>query len=193
MLRWRLRNKQNKTKLHSNVNIDLIEVGKYSYGPLNILSDSDLSKLYIGNFCSIGPESLFVLNSEHSLYTFSTFPFKTLVLNEPCSEAETKGDIVIEDDVWIGTRAIILSGVHIGKGAVVAAGAIVTKDVPAFAVVGGSPAIVKKYRFTEDIIEKLKRIDYSAIDTEFIKKNVDSLSNVISSTDDLKFLDTLGS
>ena len=73
---------------------------------------------------------------------------------------------MLEDDVWIGNNAMILSGVTIGQGAVVAGGAVVTKDVEPYAIVAGNPAKVIKYRFEPEIIEKLKRIDYSKLTKE---------------------------
>jgi serine acetyltransferase len=69
-----------------------------------------------------------------------------------------KGDIIIENDVWIGATATIMSGVKISNGAVIGAGSVVTKDVPPYAIVAGNPAKVVKYRFTEEQIEKLLSI-----------------------------------
>jgi acetyltransferase-like isoleucine patch superfamily enzyme len=69
--------------------------------------------------------------------------------------------VIIEDDVWVGTRAIILHGVHIGRGAVVAAGAVVTKDVPPYAIVGGVPARIIRYRWDVDTIIEHEKSLYS--------------------------------
>ena len=175
MLRWRLRNRHNHTMLHSNVSLELLSVGRGTYGALNILSDHELSHLTIGSYCSIGPDTLFVLNSEHRLHCLSTYPFKELELKKEEREAQSKGDIIIDDDVWIGTRAIIMSGVHVGQGAVIAAGACVTKSIPPYAVVGGVPARVIKYRFSDEIIEELLKVDYSRIDDRFVKDNIEAL------------------
>ncbi len=71
-----------------------------------------------------------------------------------------KGDIIIENDVWIGAKATVMSGVTIHNGAVVAAGSVVTKDVPPYAIVAGNPAKVVKYRFTEEQIKKLLQISW---------------------------------
>ena len=73
---------------------------------------------------------------------------------------------MLEDDVWIGNNAMILSGVTIGQGAVVAGGAVVTKDVEPYAIVAGNPAKVIKYRFEPEIIEKLKEFDFSKLTKE---------------------------
>ena len=186
MIKWRRNNRHNKTKLHSNIDMKLINVGNYSYGPLNILSDNPVAKLRIGSFCSIGPETLFVLNSEHNIKRFTSYPIYSMILNKG-SEAESKGDIIVEDDVWIGTRATIMSGVHIGKGAVIAACAVVTKDVPPYAIVGGVPAHIIKYRFSEEIITKLCSIDFSQMDEKFILAHYDSFSKDINSVEDLRF------
>lgn len=83
----------------------------------------------------------------------STYPFKRKLFHGG-EEAVSKGDIIVGDDVWVGYGATILSGVHIGQGAVIAAGAVVNKDVPPYAIVGGIPAKVIKYRFSESVCKK---------------------------------------
>lgn len=98
---------------------------------------SSAHNLQIGNFVSIAQEVIFLLDAEHYVKHLSTFPFKVKYLNNAKEEAFGKGDIIIDDDVWLGYRSTIMSGVHIGQGAVIAAGAIVTKDVPPFSIVGG--------------------------------------------------------
>jgi acetyltransferase-like isoleucine patch superfamily enzyme len=88
----------------------------------------------------------------------------------------SKGIIEIGNDVWIGTSAIILSGVKIGHGAVVAAGSIVTKSVPPYAIVGGNPAKIIKYRLSEEKIEELLEMKWWDWSEEKIKKNIDFFS-----------------
>lgn len=170
--KWKKLNKHNSTSLSSLANIDLISVGSKTYGDLNVNSSNNQSKLYIGNYCSIASEVLFLLNSEHPLNNISTYPFKVKVLSEP-SESLSKGDIVVGDDVWIGCRATILSGVHIGQGAVVAAGSVVTKDVPPYSIVGGTPAKVIRYRFSEEIINYLLTLDYNQLTDTLVRENVE--------------------
>ena len=82
---------------------------------------------------------------------------------------------MVDNDVWIGYGATILSGVHIGQGAVIAAGAVVTKDVPPYAIVGGVPAKVIKYRFEESTIKDLLMIDYTKLTKEMIEQHVNNL------------------
>lgn len=155
--------------------LDIVKAGKWSYGELNVVAFSNKSKLVIGNCVSIAQNVSFVLDGEHYLNHISTFPFKVKVLKNSESESFSKGDIIVDDDVWVGYGATIMSGVHIGQGAVVAAGAVVTKDVPPYAIVGGVPAKVIKYRFEPEMIEELLKIDYSKLTKEEIEKHIDDL------------------
>lgn len=156
--------------------IDVVEPGKYSYGELNIVTFDSKTKLKIGNFVSIAQNVFFLLDVEHHIDHISTFPWKVKMLGDTVPETFSKGDIVIDDDVWIGYGAIIMSGVHIGQGAVIAAGAVVVKDVPSYAVVGGVPAKVIKYRFSQDKINTIKEsIDYSVISEKWVEENLRNL------------------
>lgn len=164
--KWRARNKHNFTTLSFCSDMNRIVVGNNSYGHINAaLCSPTNEKLYIGNYCSIGSNVEFIVASEHDYKNLSTYPFKVLFGGEQY-EALSKGDIVLEDDVWIGNNAMILSGVTIGQGAVVAGGAVVTKDVEPYAIVAGNPAKVIKYRFEPEIIEKLKGFDFSKLTKE---------------------------
>ncbi len=98
------------------------------------------------------------------------------------------GGIVVEDDVWIGFGATILSGVHIGQGAVVAAGALVTKDVPPYAIVGGVPAKLIKYRFEQELVRELVDIDYSRLDKQDVREHLDELYSELREKDQLGWL-----
>lgn len=89
-----------------------------------------------------------------------------------------KISVIIGNDVWIGARATILEGVKIGDGAVVAAGAVVTKDVPPYAVVGGVPAKIIKYRFTEEEIEKLLEIKWWKKNESWLKEHAEEFSDI---------------
>ncbi len=172
--KWRSANAHNHTYVKSVFNMDLVSVGKMTYGQINVFQSNTYSCLHIGNFCSIADEVRFLVSADHDPTRISTYPFKAMCLTGEL-EATSKGNIIVEDDVWIGIRAIILSGVRIGQGAIVAAGAVVTKDVPPYAVVGGVPAKVIRYRFPSEIIEELMKVDYSKLDKELVQNHVDDL------------------
>lgn len=176
--KWRKLNRHNSTYPLDLFPISVASVGRFTYGGLRVLAFGEEHKVTIGDFCSIGPNVLFLLKADHPINNLSTFPFKVKVLGE-AYEATSKGDIILEDDVWIGANATILSGVTIGKGAVVAAGAVVTESIPPYAIVGGVPAKVIKYRFSNEIIETLKEFDYSKIGYEQIKDNIDLLYTAV--------------
>lgn len=176
-LKWRMKNRENYTIPGSVFPPHLVEVGDGTYGTLNVVSAGFDEKLQIGCFCSIAPEVVFILNNEHRTDAFSTYPFKAQMLGQKEPEAFSKGGITVNDDVWIGYRATILDGVKIGQGAVVAAGAVVAKDVPPYAIVGGNPAKIIRMRFDDAMIEKLKRIDFSKIDRGFVEAHSDELDD----------------
>lgn len=188
---WRKFNAHNDTQNANGFDISYVQVGIGSYGPLNVEMNSDAPvKLRIGNYVSIGPDVRFILASEHPYTGFSTYPFKVKFgLQE--REAQSKGDIVVADDVWIGLGAIICSGVHIGQGAIIAAGSVVTKDVEPYAIVGGNPAQLIKYRFEPEIREKLLRVDFSKLDKAQICKYIDLVYTPLTTENVDKILHTL--
>lgn len=172
---WIKRNPNSDIIPNSVIPFELVEVGKASYGELNIITFGRDTKLLIGNYVSIANEVTFLLDVEHYIDHISTYPFKVKILKSQEYEAFSKGNIVIEDDAWIGYRSTIMSGVKIGKGAVVAAGSVVTKDVPPYSIVGGVPAKVIKYRFTEEIINELNNLNYKKLCEEQINSNISKL------------------
>ncbi len=119
-------------------------------------------KLVIGKFCSIACGTRFLFNcANHTLNSLSTYTFPlfyeewNLEKSNVVSAWDNKGDIIIGDDVWIGYEAVIMSGVHVGNGAIIAARAVVTKDVPPYTIVGGTPAREIRKRFDTDVIKRL--------------------------------------
>jgi len=149
-------------------------VGRYSYGDLNIITyGSKDESLEIGEFVSIAGGVVFHMGGAHPLDTLSTFPFDVPVWGLP-SDPRTnlsKGPIIVHDDVWIGSCALILSNVEIGQGAVIGAGSVVAKSIPPYAVAVGNPARVIKYRFPPEIIEILcKRLNYKMLTVDIIRK-----------------------
>lgn len=157
-----------------------IPVGKYTYGYEHLYRDS-VKK--IRAFCSIAEGQLLVAN-DHRLDWITTSPIAALkefsfveknYMNNYISASDR--EIIIGNDVWIGARCIIFEGVTIGDGAVVAAGSVITKDVPPYAVIGGVNRILK-YRFSKDIIEKLLKIQWWNWDDEKIRENVVLMQDV---------------
>ena len=119
-------------------------------------------KLIIGKFCSIACGTKFLFNcANHTLKSLSTYTFPLfyeeweLEKSNITTAWDNKGDIVIGNDVWIGYKAVIMAGVHIGDGAIIAARAVVTKDVPPYTIVGGTPAKEIRKRFDAEVIEQL--------------------------------------
>lgn len=173
--RWRKKNSHNYTTIANLFNQDLVQVGQWTYGELNVKHyGANNERLKIGNYCSIAEKTTFLLGGNHNYKIMSTYPMIAKILNEGY-ESLSNGKILVDDDVWIGYGATILSGVHIGQGAVVAAGSVVSKDIPPYAVVGGVPAKLIKYRFEPEMIEELLKIDYSKLTKEQIEKHINEL------------------
>lgn len=188
--KWRKENTHNFTTIAFEVDFQKVIVGNGSYGELTVYNSGTDSIVKIGNYCSIGPNTVFLVGAEHEMDHVSTYPFKTMILNEG-TEAKSKGDIIIDDDVWIGYGAVILSGVHIGQGAVIAAGSVVSKDVPPYAVIAGNPSRIIKYRFSSEMIEQLMKIDYGKLEKEDVIKHKKELSSKPSKVDDIEWIDEI--
>lgn len=124
-------------------------------------------KLIIGKFCSIACGAKFLFNcANHTLKSLSTYTFPLFYEEWELEKAnittawDNKGDIVIGNDVWIGYEAVIMAGVHIGDGAIIAARAVVTKDVPPYTIVGGTPAKEIRKRFDTEVIQQLLKLKW---------------------------------
>ncbi|MGD9125388.1 MAG: CatB-related O-acetyltransferase, partial [Desulfarculaceae bacterium] len=141
----------------------IMGTGSYSYAnKINLVgARQGINKVIIGKYCSIGPDVWAVMDNHHVEWV-TTFPFWSFP--EKCPDAPChitwKGDIVIGNDVWVGFRSILINGVNIGHGAVVAAGSVVTQDVPPYAIVGGNPAKLIKMRHKPKVIKKLLQIKW---------------------------------
>ena len=178
--KFRKANSHNSCSLTGNsiykFDLNKISIGKGSYGLLDVrMYGGNNEKLVIGNYCSIAAGTKFILGGNHELSNISTYPFKNKCIDSSIIEGTTKGHIVLGDDVWIGSNCLILSGVKIGQGAVIAAGSVVVKDVEPYSVVAGNPAKIIKYRFSDEVIKKLLNIDYSSI--QINSKTIEILTN----------------
>ncbi|OKH11966.1 chloramphenicol acetyltransferase [Fischerella major NIES-592] len=138
-------------------------------------------KLIIGKFCALATGVKFIMNgANHQMSGFSTYPFNIFgsgwerVTPKP-EELPFKGDTVIGNDVWIGYEAVIMPGVKIGDGAIVAAKSVVVKDVPPYAVVGGNPASLLRQRFPDEIINALLEVAWWKWDIEKITRNLEKI------------------
>lgn len=139
-----------------------IAIGRGTYGvSRNTFHGlSPKAPVEIGNFCSIATDARIFCQAGHPTHLPSTFPFRTLMTNPAGGnqDAVTRGPVRIGHDVWIGAAALVLDGVTIGTGAVVAAGAVVTRDVPPYAIVAGNPARIIRHRFPPEIVAELLEI-----------------------------------
>ncbi|WP_461206046.1 CatB-related O-acetyltransferase [Clostridium sp. DL1XJH146] len=170
--KWRKLNSHNYTRANSLFTLEKVHIGKETYGLLNIVDYENLNeKLTIGCFCSIADNVTFMLGGEHHPQYISNYPFKMHIRDfDAEDDRTTKGPITIGDDVWIGYNCVILSGVTIGQGAVIAAGSIVCKDVPPYAIYTTNRVI--KYRFSDEIIKKLLLFNYKDLEYPFVKDNI---------------------
>lgn len=164
--KWRTINYHNSTSLSDVLFPANVKVGNFSYGKLNVVSwGVDGEGLFIGNYVSIADNVTFILGGNHTINGCCTFPLKSYKYKKQhVDDAKTKGPIVVEDDVWIGYGSIILSGVSIGRGAVIAAGSVITKNVPCYSIVAGNPARVVKMRLTPEQIDICSKFNFGLVD-----------------------------
>lgn len=138
-------------------------------------------RLIIGRFCALARGVKFIMNgANHDLSGFSTYPFE--IFGQGWERARPdpsvypyKGDTVVGHDVWIGYEAVMMPGVTLGNGAIVASKSVVTGNVPPYAMVGGNPAKVLRYRFNEEIIQALLTIAWWNWDIEKITRNLEHI------------------
>ncbi|MFH0727570.1 MAG: CatB-related O-acetyltransferase [Pseudomonadota bacterium] len=159
------------------------EIGRATYGGAKILDWGEGAVFKIGAFCSIATGVKIFLGGEHRVDWVTTYPFSRLWKSGEgiSGHPRTKGDVVIGNDVWIGTEAMIMSGVTIGDGAVVAARSMVTRDIEPYAIYAGNPARLIKKRFDEETIWSLLEIAWWNFPDEEIERLLPlMLSNGIS-------------
>jgi len=171
-----------------------IEIGDFTYyddpdGPDQFQTKCVLhhypfigDRLVIGKFCAIAEGARFIMNgANHALHGFSTYPFNIFGhgwekgFDTATWQREVRGDTIVGNDVWIGMEAVIMPGVTIGDGAIIAAKAVVTHDVPPYAIYAGNPARVVKTRFDEFTVKRLLKIAWWNWPVEKITNNLDAI------------------
>ena len=161
-----------RAKVNRSAKIFHSSMGRYSY----IGKRSSLVYAEVGAFCSIAADVCVGMGT-HVLKKLSTSPLFTEKHNGTGSSWTELtpfpfNKVTVGNDVWIGERAMILGGLSIGDGAVIGAGAVVTKDVPPYAIVGGVPAKIIRYRFSEDVIERLEQLKWWNLPEIVLKENI---------------------
>jgi acetyltransferase-like isoleucine patch superfamily enzyme len=184
MFKRLFKNKKKSIYMNENSEYKSFNIGDYTYGNPKIKRYDSQTSLEIGKFCSIADNVTFLLGGEHRVDWITTYPFNILNKNAKhiLGHPKSKGNIIIENDVWIGFGSTILSGVTIGNGAVIGTNSLVTKDIKPYEIVGGNPAKHIKYRFSNEKIEKLLKIEWWNWEMEKIEKNFEYL---MSDSDDL--------
>ncbi len=159
-----------------------VTVGKHTYGmkKRTVFSEysPDQPTVSIGSYCSIASGVVILANADHPTHLPSIYPFRSTLFASgkkpgkvsPNLDVVSRGPVTIGHDVWIGTNAIILSGVAIGSGAVIGAGAVVTKDVPPYGIAVGNPARVVRFRFAPDIVDALLQAEWWLLPDEHIRE-----------------------
>lgn len=153
-----------------------LEVGIGTYGIPEILVSHPEDHVVIGRFCSIAPGAILIPGGIHPIDVISTFPFKMRWdLEDVDTAVQRRGPIEICDDVWLGSRVTVLSGVRIGVGSIVAAGSVVVRDVAPYTVVAGVPARLISERFDEPSRDLLISSEWWTLETEEIRPLIELL------------------
>ena len=165
--------------LNENPDYAHIAAGEFSYGKPLIMGwdGSSETRVSIGKFCSIADGVRMQLRVNHPVHSPSTYPLaRILGVQDSASYEWSAGPITIGHDVWIGQDALILGGVSIGHGAIVAARAVVTKDVPPYGIAAGNPARIVKSRFEQETVKKLLELQWWDWPIATIKEHASLLS-----------------
>ena len=134
-----------------------------------------IGNVKIGNYCSFAPD-VKIAQSQHALAYITTCQ---KICSENFGYSLNHVSAIIENDVWIGANAVVMQGVHIGNGAVIGASAVVTHDVPPYAIVVGIPAKVIKYRFSQEDIDVINESEWWTNDLKIALTKVKNLENLI--------------
>jgi virginiamycin A acetyltransferase len=148
-----------------------ITVGRNStlYGP-NIQLFARGNPIEIGRYCSVAP-GVIIQEYFHDPERMTTYFINANIFKNGEVETTSKGPVRIGNDVWIGAHAVVLSGVTVGNGAIVGAGSVVTRDVPAYGIVAGNPARLIRMRFPPEEVLRLQQLQWWDWDLETLRKN----------------------
>lgn len=155
------------------------EIGEHTYGTPVILGGGPGATLVIGRYCSIADGAKLELVGDHNADRMANYPFENIDVwstGRPLELYHRPIEIVIGNDVWLGSECLVLHGFTIGDGAAVGAGAVVARDVRPYAVVGGNPARELYRRFDDEDIEELLRIRWWDWPDEKVRENLDWLN-----------------
>lgn len=150
------------------------KIGRGTYGNPTITTWGEGTQVEIGAYSSIARGVQIFLGGNHRIDWVTTYPFSVFNLSgrKISGHPQSKGNIHIGNDVWIGRDAVILSGITIGDGAVIGTQAVVTRDVPPYAIVAGNPAKLIRMRFSDDVIQKLLEIKWWDWDDQKIERYI---------------------
>ena len=152
----------------------MLSIGRHTYYFENIHSRYN-ANIEVGNFTSIAPDCVCIGGGEHSWQidnnVVSNFPFKEFGWGDYVENTDT-GKIDIGNDVWLGERVTLIGNIKIGDGAIIGYGSVISKDIPAYAVVVGNPPKIKKYRYSQYIIDRLLKIKWWYWEDDVIKQRL---------------------
>ena len=157
------------SRVAGGASVDRSSLGDFS----GIGRSSKVTHADIGRYCAISWDcTVNATNHPFASLTVSAFPYVPEMGGFVTERTQTYQRVIIGNDVWIGANSVVMPGIRIGNGVVVGAGAVVTRDVPDYAVVAGVPARILRYRFADDVIARLQRLRWWDLDSGLIKRHI---------------------